>query len=71
MTEQEFKFIQDRCDNIRREAFQIGEKDYFLMAIGCVIDNWSREFGYDPGEVALEICQLVHMKEKKDGLHKV
>lgn len=69
MTDEEFRVLTKRCDKIRDEVFQIPEKDYFLMAVSCVIDNWCRRFGYDKEKVAMEICQLIHMKEKKNGMH--
>ena len=65
MTEGEFRYITKRCENIREEVMKIPEKDYFLMAMGCTIENWCKGFGYDPGEVAMEICQVIHMKEKE------
>ena len=68
MTEREFQYLTKRCDNIREEVMKIPEKDYFLMAMSCMIDNWSKQFGHDPGKVALEICQLIHLKEKEDGM---
>lgn len=69
MTERDFKYLTRICDNIRIELMKIQEKDYFLMAMSCMIDNWSKAFKCDPGEIALEICQIIHMKEEKDAVH--